>query len=192
MTNAGCLACLSLALFGVVYEANIILPLPPQRWKEKIILATKHLVNTAGITMATYGGSPSASNPGGVQNSTLNKLGNILMLAAILSLCWWIWPTGKRVFSSRSHPNYQPAKALLITAGAALPFQLVRLTYNSTYAFIRIPSLDPDMGSFETRLVLIFGTQLIVTMVLIGGGWLSQCAISPSKGLQRPVCLDDV
>lgn len=54
-----------------------------------------------------------------------------------------------------------------------MPFQLVRLAYNTTYAFLRVPSLDPVMGSFATRLILLFFMQLAVAVVCVAAGYLS-------------------
>ncbi|KAJ3533937.1 hypothetical protein NM208_g7763 [Fusarium decemcellulare] len=185
MTNAGSIACLSLTLIGVVYEVNVILPLPPKRWTERIMLAVTHLANTAGIALATYGGAPKPDAPGGVVGQRLNYIGNCLMLVTMLfGLGWWLWPTGKRVMALKSHPNFQPAKYLFLAACIGLPFQLVRLGYSLTYAFTPYPSLDPISGTFATRLILMFGMQLAVAIIVIVGGWFST-GLVPSKALEN-------
>jgi hypothetical protein len=53
-----------------------------------------------------------------------------------------------------------------------MPFHLIRLAYNTTYAFSPIPSLNPVSGTFATKLILIFGTQLGATLAMVAGGWL--------------------
>ncbi|KAH7368031.1 hypothetical protein B0T11DRAFT_59761 [Plectosphaerella cucumerina] len=174
MTNAGSIACLSLTLIGMVYEVNILLPLPPKRWVEKIMLGVMHLAMTAGIGLATYGGAPSPDHAGGVVFEDLNHIGNCLMLFAMLfGLGGWIWTTGKRVLALKSHPNFLAAKYLLIAACAALPFQLVRLGHSLTYAFTPYPVLDPITGTFATRLIIMFGMQLVVAIIATVGGWFS-------------------
>ncbi|KAH6657512.1 hypothetical protein BKA67DRAFT_643507 [Truncatella angustata] len=173
MTNAGSLACLSLAIIGILYEVNIMLPYP-RRWTEKSILGITHLTNTAGIALATYGGSPSATAAGGVAAQNLNQIGNCLMLFVIFVMCWWIWPTWKRSSAlGPNHPITRPARLMIFSAAAAIPFQLVRLAYNTTYAFDHLPLLDPIMGSFAVRLILLFFMQLGVSLALIAGGWSS-------------------
>ncbi|KAH6695742.1 hypothetical protein F5X68DRAFT_147629 [Plectosphaerella plurivora] len=174
MTNAGSIACLSLTLIGMVYEVNILLPLPPKRWVEKIMLGVMHIAMTAGIGLATYGGAPSATGAGGVANENLNHIGNCLMIfAMIFGLGGWIWTTGKRVLKLKPHPNFYAAKYLLTAACVALPFQLIRLGHSLTYSFTPYASLDPISGTFATRLILMFGMQLVVAIVATVGGWLS-------------------
>ncbi|KAH8885003.1 hypothetical protein GQ53DRAFT_879293 [Thozetella sp. PMI_491] len=189
MTNAGSLACLSLTIIGLVYEANIILPLPPKSWTEKIILGVTHLANTGGIGVATYGGAPSPTGQGGVVAENLNQIGNCLMLFVMFAICWWMWPTWRRVSSVPTHPNYRSARWLLYTAGAAMPFHLVRLAYNTTYAFLRVSSLDPVTGSFATRLILLFFMQLGVALPAIAGGWMSKELVPKSQLLPEELVL---
>ncbi|KAH6949098.1 hypothetical protein DER45DRAFT_531286 [Fusarium avenaceum] len=178
MTNAGSIACMSLTIVGVIYEVNIMLPLPPKRWTEKIILAVTHLTLTAGIALATYGGSPKQGAPGGVVSKHLNQIGTCLMLFVMLfGVGWWLWQTGKKVKSLKTHPNFHLARNLLLAGCAAFPFQLVRLGHSLTYSFTPYPSLDPISGTFATRLVLMFGMQLIVALVVTAGGWLSIGAV---------------
>ncbi|EXF81454.1 hypothetical protein CFIO01_07697 [Colletotrichum fioriniae PJ7] len=188
MTSAGSLACLSLTLIGIVYEANIILPGSPKRWTEKVILGVTHLMNTAGIGMATYGGSP--SHEGGLINNSLNQIGNCLELFVMFAVCAWLWPTYKKIRSSSS-PNCRPAMLMIRAAVVGLPFQLIHLAYTTTYAFNQISSLDPIMGSFATKLVLIFGTYLGVTIAMLAGGWLGMSADMP-KAVQVELTPTDV
>ncbi|KAF9871121.1 integral membrane protein [Colletotrichum karsti] len=188
MTNAASVACLSLTLIGIVYEANIILPSPPKRWTEKIILGVTHLANTAGIGMGTYGGSPSPK--GGVINENINQIGQCLQLFVLFGVCGWMWPTYKRIRSASS-PNCRPAMLMLRAAVIGMPFHLIHLAYTTTYAFDRIPSLDPVMGTFATKLVLLFGTELGVSIAMIGGGWLGMSADVP-KAVQMELSPVDV
>ncbi|KAK1625561.1 hypothetical protein BDP81DRAFT_495966 [Colletotrichum phormii] len=192
MTSAGSLACLSLTLIGIVYEAvfcsNIILPGSRKRWTEKIILGVTHLTNTAGIGMATYGGSP--SHEGGLINNSLNQIGNCLELFVMFAVFAWLWPTYKKIRSSSS-PNCRPAMLMIRAAVVGLPFQLIHLAYTTTYAFNQISSLDPIMGSFATKLVLIFGTYLGVTIAMLAGGWLGMSADMP-KAVQVELTSNDV
>lgn len=154
--------------------SNVLLPHPSRRrWSEKIILGVLHLTNTTGIAIATYGGSPSATNKGGVINQDLDRIGNCIMLVVMFSLCLWVYPTYTRIRTHYGHHNARRARILLITALAGLPFQSVRLAYNTTYSFLGILSLDPFLGSFASKFVLIFGTQLILVLSMLWGGWLS-------------------
>lgn len=121
--------------------------------------------------MATYGGAPSAT--GGVFNAVLNKVGNVLMIVVMLIVGGWIWPSWKRINTFSHHVNYRNARWLLMAASASWPFQMIRLVYNTTYAFDRIPSLDPVMGTFATQFVLLFLLHLAVVLIAIAGGWLS-------------------
>ncbi|KAK6225439.1 hypothetical protein QIS74_01486 [Colletotrichum tabaci] len=189
MTNAGSLACLSLTLIGIVYETNIILPGSPKRWTEKIILGVTHLCNTGGIGMSTYGGAPSHSSSG-VMNQTLNQIGNCMQLFVMLGVCGWMWPTFLKIRSSSS-PNCRPAMLMLRATVVGMPFHLIHLAYTTTYAFNHIPSLDPVMGSFATKLVLLFGTQLGVTIAMLGGGWFGMSADMP-KAVQVELAPTDV
>ncbi|KAF7534893.1 hypothetical protein G7054_g5836 [Neopestalotiopsis clavispora] len=170
ITNAGSIACLTLALIGILYETNNSLPYP-NRWIDKITMAATNLINTAGIALATYGGAP--SNTGGVLNLTLDRLGNILMLLVIFALYVWILPTWHRVWSVRNDPSFKPAMYMTIAAGAAMPFQLIRIVYNTVYSFeLADDALNPIMGIFATRFIFLFVTQLGCTLVLLGGGYL--------------------
>jgi hypothetical protein len=156
------------------FHRNVILPLPPKRWTERIMLAVTHLAITAGIALATYGGAPKAGAKGGVVAENLNQTGNCLMMfTMIFGLGWWLWQTKKRVMSLKSHPNFEPGKYLLLAACAALPFQLIRIGYNLTMAFTPYAVIDPFSGSFASRLLLMFGTQLCVAIAVTVGGWMS-------------------
>ncbi len=92
-----------------------------------------------------------------------------------------MWPTWQRLSSVPSHPNFRAARYLILAAGAGMPFQLVRLAYNTTYAFIRVPSLDPVTGSFATRLILMFMMQLAVVLMASAGGFLSRHVVPRSQ-----------
>ncbi|KPM38568.1 hypothetical protein AK830_g7994 [Neonectria ditissima] len=176
MTNAGSIVCLSLTLIGMVYEAMNLMPSTSRGWGRKAILGITHLTNTIGIGMAAYAGKPDEDADGGVVNTMLDKIGNCLMFLVMVGVLFWLWPVGKRVFSSRHEGNYKAAKALIMAAGPGTVLQLIRLSYSLTYAFNRIESLDPVTGSFATRLILMFGTQLCVVIVCLVGGWFSKDA----------------
>lgn len=163
--------------------SNIILPGKPKRWTEKIILAATHLTNTAGIAAATYGGSPNPT--GGVISENLNQIGNCMILFVMFGICWWMWPTWKKIMNFRRHPNFSPARFMIIFAGVAMPFQLIRLAYNTLYAFSPSTDLDPFVGSFGIRF-LIFTVQLGVTFALMTGGWLS-VGILPESQLPQQI-----
>lgn len=165
----------------------MMLPLPPKRRTEKIMLGIMHIAMTAGIGLATYGGAPSRDHVGGVVAQNLNQIGTCLMIfAMIFGLGGWMWPTGKRVMRLKTHPNFRPAKHLLMAAVGALPFQLVRLGHILTYSFTPYPSLDPISGTFVTRLVIMFGMQLLVAVIAMAGGWMSMGAVSASAGDVSP------
>ncbi|KAJ4422542.1 hypothetical protein N0V82_002770 [Gnomoniopsis sp. IMI 355080] len=172
VTEAGTLACLSMTIIGLVYEANIILPVSGKGWTQKILLAVTHLTNTAGIAMATYGGSPSET--GGVFNAVINKVGNVLMILVMVIVCAWIWPSWRKTKTFSRHFNSRNARWLLLAACAGMPFQMIRLIYNTTYAFDRIASLDPVMGTFATQFVLLFLMHLAVVITSTAGGWVSR------------------
>ncbi|KAK7408445.1 hypothetical protein QQX98_009372 [Neonectria punicea] len=176
MTNAGSIVCLSLTLIGMVYEALNLTHSTSRRLGRKVILGVSHLVNTIGIGMAAYAGKPDENADGGVKNTMLDKIGNCLIFLVMVGVLFWLWPIGKRVFSERQDTNYKAAKALIMAAGPGTVLQLIRLSYSLTYAFNRVPSLDPVTGSFATRLILMFGTQLCVVIVVLVGGWFSMDA----------------
>lgn len=159
----------------------MLLPLPPKRWTEKIILGVTHLANTVGIALATYGGSPSATGSEGVASANLNKIGNCMMLFVMFGICWWLWQTGKRLNSLGPHHNFRFAKHMFRAACAALPFQMIHIGYSLTYALNRIASLDPVMGSFATRFILMFVMQLGVAIALTVGGWLGMGAVPKQR-----------
>jgi hypothetical protein len=103
-----------------------------------------------------------------------------MLFVMIFGVGWWLWWTGKRVTAMKSHPNFIPARFLLLTACAAFPFQLVRLGYTLTYSFTPYSSLDPVSGTFATRLVLMFGMQMIVAVIVTVGGWRGTGAVPNS------------
>lgn len=140
--------------------------------------------------MATYGGSPSPT--GGVFGDVINKVGNLLMILVMLIIGIWIWPSWKRVNTFSQHVNYRNARWLLIAACASWPFQTVRLIYNTTYAFDRISSLDPVMGTFATQFVLLFLLHLAVVLISIAGGWLSRHITDKKQISYEGVPLDNL
>lgn len=136
-------------------------------------MAFINLLNTAGIAMATYGSSPSATGADGVQNKLIGEIGNCLMLAALACILAWMWPTLQRIRTYSRHPNAAYARWLLWGGMAAMPFQIIRTIYNATYAFTLNRTLDPFFGSFATKVVLIFLMQFLVAIALLVGGWKS-------------------
>ncbi|ETS73382.1 hypothetical protein PFICI_14987 [Pestalotiopsis fici W106-1] len=188
LTTSGSIACLSLGLIGVVYEANIVLPGTPKRWTEKAILGVTHLVNTAGIGAATYGGSPSPN--GGVVSSNLNQIGNCMMLFVMFGVCGWIWPTWKRIMKFQRHQNFEAARFLVLLGGVAMPYQLIRLASGTIYAFSPSEDLDPFTGTFAIRL-LISAMQLAAALALMAGGWLSMHIVPLSQLPQRPQRMEE-
>ncbi|KAF4948542.1 hypothetical protein FSARC_13714 [Fusarium sarcochroum] len=187
-TNAGSIACLTLSLIGIIYEANVLIPDRSNRFMNNALLGFTHLVNTAGIGIATYGGSPSAETSDGVASSIINKIGNCLMIFVILIVfAWWLWSTN-RILAASTHPNWPAGTVMLLAAGVGIPFQFIRVVHSMTYAFERVPSMDPIMGVFAVKLILIFLTQLAVVLSLVAGGWLSKDPGERSyQGLQRNV-----
>lgn len=171
-TVGGSVQCLTLTLVGIIYEANIILPLPPRRMTEKIILGILHLVSTAGVGLAVYGGSPRRT--GGVINSVANQIGNCVMAATLVALAVWMMFTYRRIRSFSDDPNSRPALTMFRAAVVAISFHFVRTAYNTTYAFAPIPSLDPVTGAFSNKLLIINGMQLAVTLTVMAGGWLGR------------------
>ncbi|KAI4595667.1 hypothetical protein KJ359_006656 [Pestalotiopsis sp. 9143b] len=183
MTTSGSIACLSLGLIGVVYEANIILPGTEKRWTEKAILGVTHLMNTAGIGIATYGGSPSPN--GGVISSNFNQIGNCLMLFVMFGVCGWMWPTWQRIMAFHRHENFQSARFLVLFGAVAMPYQLIRLASGTTYAFSPSESsLDPFTGGFAIHL-LVSAMQLGAALTLLAGGWLSMDSVPLTQLPQR-------
>ncbi|KAF3762926.1 hypothetical protein M406DRAFT_72895 [Cryphonectria parasitica EP155] len=178
MTASAVLACISLALIGIIYECNTILPTKPKAWSEKIILGVLHLFNTGGIAVATYGGSASATGEGGVINQSLYRIGTLILLFVLFSVCGWMWPTFRKIQRySRFHPNARPARHMFWAAVAAMAFWLLRLAYDTFYAYDHLTELDPVMGTFGTKLVLVFGTYLGASIALLAGGWLGMSKI---------------
>lgn len=163
-------------------RSNTILPTPPKTWTYKIILGVTHLTNTAGIGMAMYGGAPSATGAGGVTNQTFEQLGSLLMLWVLFAVCGWMWPTWKKVQRfAGNHPNARPAKMLVFGAIGAMPFWLTRLGYQTLYAFQHPPALNPVMGTFATKLMLIFFPYVGASAALLAGGWLSMDLLPLNK-----------
>lgn len=147
-----------------------------------------HLANTGGIGLATYGGAPSATGKGGVANQELSRIGNLMMLFVLFTVCGWMWPTHKKInqyrLGSSGHPNGRAAQLLLWAGAAAMPIWLGRLSYMCIYAFNRQDTnLDPVMGSFAVKM-LLFGTLWGAATALTAGGWFSQ-ACMPAGGFLR-------
>lgn len=109
-------------------------------------------------------------------NKSFSQIGNLMMLWVLFAVCAWMWPTWKKVQKFQSyHPNAAPARNLLFAGAVAMPFWLTRIGYETVYAFNHdVTSLDPVMGSFATKLVLLFGTYLLSSTALLAGGWLSK------------------
>ncbi|KAJ4327635.1 hypothetical protein N0V84_001884 [Fusarium piperis] len=107
------------------------------------MLGVTHLGNTVGIGMAEYSGKPDDDAAGGVKNKTLNKIGNLVIFLVMVVVLFWLWPATKGVLSVRQEVNYKASKALVMTSGPGIVLHLIRLSYSLTYAFNRIPSLDP-------------------------------------------------
>lgn len=134
-----------------------------------------HLANTGGIAVAMYGGTPSATGVGGVVNQSLSRIGNLMMLFVLFTVCGWMWPTYKKVTTYRrgNHPNARASLILLWAGVAAMPIWLGRLAYMCIYAFNRQNiSLDPVMGTFAVKM-LLFGTSWGAAFALTAGGWFS-------------------
>lgn len=142
--------------------------------------------------MATYGGSPDSTSPTGVRSSVLSQTGNLLMIAVLAFLTAWLLFTVKGIIATPKCVNYRAAKVLCIAAGMAIPCQVVRLVYATTFAFVKISSLDPFFGSFAVELVLLFGTQLLVSLALIGGGWRSRKIVPLGAQTTPEIALQDV
>lgn len=148
-----------------------------------------HLANTGGIAVATYGGAPSATGVGGVANQELSRIGNLMMLFVLFTVCGWMWPTYKKIAYYRrtfgmSHPNARASQILLWAGMAAMPIWLGRLAYMCIYAFNRQDTaLDPVMGSFAVKM-LLFGTLWGAATALTAGGWFSQASM-PAGGFLR-------
>lgn len=146
------------------------------------MLVSTHLLNTAGIALATYGGSPSAAKPGEKLSQALHITGNILMLLVMIGLCWWLWLTWKRPSTALGADEYHSATVMIVAACIAVPFHLVCLVSATVFSFTQSPALDPITGIFLARLFLIFGPQLGVVLALLRGGWFSR---RPSKSALR-------
>lgn len=107
------------------------------------------------------------------------------MLAVMLYLLYWLWPTWKRMVEVRHHSKFPPTRFMLIGCAVGIPFHLVRLAYNTCYAFYHKASLDPVTGSFATRVVLIFLMQLGASLAITAGGWLGMSDRFPAD--RQPV-----
>lgn len=166
----------------------LLMPIATSPWVNRGFLGFTHLLSTAGIAMATYGGSPSAS--GSVANPMLDKVGNCIILCTILILIGWLVILGRRIAGRGDHPYARPTKTMFYTACAGVPFQSLRSAYATTYAFTGIRSLDPFTGSFATRLVLMFMFELAVTLIATVGGWMTRHINDEKEIDQQPYTLD--
>lgn len=169
---------MSLTLYSL---SNTMLPTQNKHMQEKILLGITHLLNTAGIGIATYAGSPSATGEGGVINQTLNRVGNILLLVVMVMVYAWMWPTWLKIKRySGVHPNVAPVRWLFFATTVAMPFWLIRLITATVYAFAhQITSLDPVMGSYQVKLLLLFGTYFFASTALLVGGWYGVSRTAP-------------
>lgn len=158
-----------------------MLPSKNKNLYQKLLLGVTHLANTAGIGIATYAGSPSATGEGGVANQQLNRVGNVILIVVLLIVAGWMFPTWRKMQRYQGvHPNVAPVKWLLYTTMAALPIWLIRLIAATTYAFAHsISALDPVMGSYSTKLMLIFGTYFFASTFLLVGGWYGVSRTTP-------------
>ncbi|OAQ96159.1 hypothetical protein LLEC1_02118 [Akanthomyces lecanii] len=168
--DAGLVTCLTLALMGVVYEVNIVSRRKPQWLRQRIILGTDHLINIAGIGIASYGGTHDDSTESGIKNAMLAKVGHLVVVAALVMLCGWLGWTARHIWSIRSTRTYFGTYVMLLTGGVALGFHAIRVAHEVTFAFSRLGSLDPVSGSLATKLVLVYGAELCVVLLMIVGG----------------------
>ncbi|KAK7431316.1 hypothetical protein QQZ08_002087 [Neonectria magnoliae] len=175
ITNAGSIVC----LLNFTRSTS-------RRLGQNVILGVSHLINTIGNGMAAYAGKPDEDADvqqiykyifvytrtylGWRQEHDARQDWNCLIFLVMVGILFWLWTVGKRVFSKRQDANYKAAKVLIMTAGHATVLQSIRLSYSLTYAFNRVSSLDPVTGSFPTRLILMFGTQLCVFIIVLAGG----------------------
>lgn len=121
-----------------------------------------------------YGGSPK-DTPSGVINPLLNKLGNLLMVQTLVVTCAWMMPTYRKIqrYACLEHPNAAAARHMFWATALATGIWFVRIAHGTVYAFNGdSAALDPVLGSFQTKLVLIFGTWLGASVPLAVGGWL--------------------
>lgn len=127
-----------------------------------------------GIAVATYGGAASATGEGGVINKNLDQIGNLIMLFVLFAVCGWFWPTYRKIqrYEAINHPNARPARNMFWGGVVAMPFWIARIGYGCVYAFNHsTSSLDPVMGSFAVKLVLLFGMWFCASVALCVGGW---------------------
>lgn len=130
--------------------------------------------------MATYGGAADAEGEGGVKNAVFEQLGTLIMLWVLFAVCGWMWPTWKKIQRFAGyHPNARPARMLFFGGAAAMPFWIGRMGYQTLYAFQHTASLNPVMGSFATKLVILFLTYLGAMAGLLAGGWLGGSGLLP-------------
>lgn len=150
-----------------------MLPTSNKYIKQKLLLGVTHLFQTGGIGVATYAGSASATQPGGVMNQKLNIIGNLIMLFVLFAIIAWMYPTYRKIqrYQKLGHPNASPARWMLAAVAAAMPFWLVRMAWLCTYALDALPALDVTMGVFSVKLLLSFGTYFFASIIVLAGGW---------------------
>lgn len=158
------------------------------------MLGFLHLTNTLGLAIAMYGGSPKDS-PSGVINPTMNKIGNVLLLQTLAVAYAWMVPTYRKIqrHARLDHPNATAAQHMFWATFFAMAFWVVRIAYHAVYAFHRdAATLDPVMGGFLTKLVLVFGTWLAASVPLAVAGWLGRNKLprAPGVGAQQLSYLD--
>lgn len=102
----------------------------------------------------------------------LLKLVVLVMVIVLLAVCVWTGVTWKRVMTITTHPIFWPVLLMLTAACVGIPFQLVRLAYHTTYSFEPDSTLDPVMGTFATKLLFVFFTQLGLSIAVFVGGWM--------------------
>lgn len=105
-----------------------------------------------------------------MKSAMLAKVGYLIVVAFLVMLCGWLGWTARHIWSYRSTKTYFGAFVMLLTAGVALGFHAIRIAHEVTFAFYRLPSLDPVSGSLATKLVLVYGAELCVVLLMIVGG----------------------
>ncbi len=120
--------------------------------------------------MASYGGTRDDSTESGVKNAMLAKMGYLVVVAALAVLCGWLGWTTRHIWSHRSTKTYLGAYVMLLSAGVAFVFHVIRIAHEVTFAFSRLHSLDSISGSLATKIVLVYGVELCAVLLMIVGG----------------------
>lgn len=102
-------------------------------------------------------------------------VGNTILVILLLAMCAWMWPTYKKIqrYAAVGHPNAAPARNMFWAGAAAMPFWLVRVVFGLIFAITQNPALDPVLGSFTVKFVIIFWMYLGAMIPLLLGGWFS-------------------